>query len=62
MVLCVAGQSNAVGYDESEIPEDYMKRLFYARTDRLTLFEAYPDDPKEGWMPKRECRGGQEMV
>ena len=22
MVLCVAGQSNAVGYDESEIPKD----------------------------------------
>lgn len=39
-----------------------MKRLFYVRTATLTLFEAYPDDPKEGWMPKRECRGGQEMV
>lgn len=39
-----------------------MKKLFYVRKATLTLFEAYPDDPKEGWMPKRECRGGQEMV
>lgn len=39
-----------------------MKKLFYVRTATLTLFEAYPDDPKEGWMPKRECRGGQERV
>ena len=23
MILCVAGQSNAVGYDESVIPADY---------------------------------------
>ena len=38
-----------------------MKRLFYVRKAMLTLFEAYPDDPKKGWMPKRECRGGHEM-
>lgn len=38
-----------------------MKRLFYVRKATLTLFEAYPDDPKKGWMPKCECRGGHEM-
>ena len=39
-----------------------MKRLFYVRKALLTLFEAYPDDPKKGWMPQRECRGGQDLV
>jgi len=39
-----------------------MKRLFYVHRAILTLYEAFPDDPKEGWMPKRECRGGQETV
>lgn len=39
-----------------------MKRLFYVRSAMLTLFEAYPDDPKKGWMPHRECRGGQDLV
>ena len=29
-----------------------MKRLYYVRKATLTLFEAYPDDPKKGWMPK----------
>ena len=38
-----------------------MKRLFYVRKATLTLFEAYPDDPKKGWMPKCEFRGGHEM-
>lgn len=38
-----------------------MKRLFYVRKATLTLFEAYPDDPKKGWMPKCECRGGHAM-
>lgn len=36
-----------------------MKKLFYVRTATLTLFEAYPDDPKEGWISERECRGGE---
>ena len=27
MILCVAGQSNAVGYDESKIPADYMAQF-----------------------------------
>ena len=39
-----------------------MKKLFYVRKALLTLFEAYPDDPKKGWMPKCECRGGHEMA
>lgn len=38
-----------------------MKKLFYVRTAIITLFEAYPDDPKEGWMPKAQCRGGHEI-
>lgn len=32
MILCVAGQSNAVGYDESPVPAGYMARF---RTDRI---------------------------
>ena len=39
MVLCVAGQSNAVGYDESEIPEDYMKRFGSDRISQLGLHD-----------------------
>lgn len=27
-----------------------MKKLFYVRSAKITLFEAYPDDPKIGWM------------
>jgi len=27
MIVCVAGQSNAVGYDESAIEKDYCARL-----------------------------------
>ena len=38
-----------------------MKKLFYVRRAMITLFEAYPDDPKEGWMPKAQCRGGHEI-
>ena len=39
-----------------------MKRLFYVHRALLTLYEAFPDDPKEGWMPQRECRGGDDLV
>lgn len=33
-----------------------MKKLFYVRSAKITLFEAYPDDPKIGWM-----RGGHDL-
>lgn len=33
-----------------------MKKLFYVRSAKITLFEAYPDDPKIGWM-----RSGHEV-
>lgn len=39
MVLCVAGQSNAVGYDESEIPKDYMERYESKRISQLGLYD-----------------------
>ena len=32
MILCVAGQSNAVGFDESVIPADYVTQF---RRDRI---------------------------
>ena len=38
-----------------------MKKLFYVRTATLTLFEAYPDDPKTGWMAGRECLGSTHL-
>ena len=38
MILCVAGQSNAVGYDESEIPKDYMERFGSDRIFQLGLY------------------------
>ena len=38
MILCVAGQSNAVGYDESKIPEDYMARFDTGRIFQLGLY------------------------
>jgi putative transposase len=41
MVLCVAGQSNAVGYDESKIPEDYLSRF---RRDRIRQLGLYGED------------------
>jgi putative transposase len=41
MVLCVAGQSNAVGYDESKIPPDYLGRF---RTDRIRQLGLYGED------------------
>ena len=37
MVLCVAGQSNAVGYDESEIPKNYMQEFGSNRISQLGL-------------------------
>lgn len=38
-----------------------MKKLFYVRSAKITLFEAYPDDPKKGWMQNAECRGGHDL-
>lgn len=38
-----------------------MKTLFYVRSAMLTLFEAYPDDPKTGWMAGRECLGSTNL-
>lgn len=35
MILCVAGQSNAVGYDESAIPADYLARYASPRIAQL---------------------------
>jgi putative transposase len=39
MVLCVAGQSNAVGYDESEIPKNYMERFGSDRVFQLGFYD-----------------------
>ena len=41
MILCVAGQSNAVGFDESRIPEDY---LGHFRTERIWQLGLYGED------------------
>ena len=41
MILCVAGQSNAVGYDESAIPADYCSRF---DTDRIFQLGLYGED------------------
>lgn len=38
-----------------------MKTLFYVHSAMLTLFEAYPDDPKTGWMAGRECLGSTHL-
>lgn len=38
MILCVAGQSNAVGYDESYIPAGYMDRFDTGRIFQLGLY------------------------
>lgn len=40
MILCVAGQSNAVGYDESPIPADYMTRFHTDRIFQLGLYDS----------------------
>lgn len=41
MVLCVAGQSNAVGYDESAVPPDYAAQF---HTDRIAQLGLYGED------------------
>lgn len=41
MILCVAGQSNAVGYDESAVPADYTGRF---RTERIRQLGFYGED------------------
>ena len=41
MVLCVAGQSNAVGYDESAVTQDYLARF---NTRRLFQLGFYGED------------------
>lgn len=38
MILCVAGQSNAVGYDESYVPEDYLEQFHGDRIWQLGLY------------------------
>ena len=38
MILCVAGQSNAVGFDESRIPGDYLKQFRGSRIRQLGLY------------------------
>ncbi len=38
MILCVAGQSNAVGFDESRIPGDYLKQFRGGRIRQLGLY------------------------
>ena len=38
MILCVAGQSNAVGYDESLVPEDYLEQFHTERISQLGLY------------------------
>ena len=37
-ILCVAGQSNAVGYDESRIPADYTPSLTDSRICQLGFY------------------------
>lgn len=38
MILCVAGQSNAVGFDESQVPENYLSQFRGARIRQLGLY------------------------
>lgn len=38
MILCVAGQSNAVGYDESYVPVDYLNQFHRERIAQLGLY------------------------
>ena len=40
MILCVAGQSNAVGYDESYVPADYLEQFDRTRIRQLGLYGA----------------------
>ncbi len=39
MILCIAGQSNAVGYDESYVPDNYLEQFNRARIAQLGLYE-----------------------
>ncbi|MDO4276584.1 MAG: hypothetical protein Q4D16_23225 [Eubacteriales bacterium] len=41
MILCIAGQSNAVGYDESIVPPDYLRQF---RRDRIRQLGLYGED------------------
>lgn len=41
MILCVAGQSNALGYDESPVPADYVGQF---HTERIRQLGFYGDD------------------
>ena len=41
VILCVAGQSNAVGFDESGVPGDYLKQF---RGDRIRQLGFYGED------------------
>ena len=38
MIVCVAGQSNAVGYDESSVPADYAAQFDGTRIRQLGLY------------------------
>lgn len=38
MILCIAGQSNAVGYDESYVPDDYLNQFDTSRIVQLGLY------------------------
>ena len=38
LILCVAGQSNAGGYDESYVPADYLDQLDRTRIRQLGLY------------------------
>ena len=40
MILCVAGQSNAVGFDESPVPADYLAQFDRSRIRQLGLYGA----------------------
>lgn len=51
MVLCVAGQSNAVGYDESRIPADYLDRFASERLWQL----GYLGEDNLRIIPLRAC-------
>lgn len=46
MLLCVAGQSNAVGYDESVVSPDYLSQFRGGRIRQLGL---YGDDIRIIW-------------
>lgn len=41
IILCVAGQSNAVGFDESPVPKNYLAQF---RTERIRQLGLYDED------------------